>query len=66
MPPLEPTDNFIVTGCTAPGFPPYSGTCCTALVTRGFPRTVAARIISLGWGGARSMWTFQLTPPTRP
>jgi hypothetical protein len=53
-PPLEPTDGSIVTGCTAPGFPPCSGMCCTASATRGFLRTVAIRTVSLGWGAARS------------
>jgi hypothetical protein len=48
MPPLEPTDGSVVIGCTAPGFPPCFGTCCTASATRGFPRTVAAHTIS-GW-----------------
>jgi hypothetical protein len=65
-PPLEPTDSSIVMGCNASGFPPYSGTCCTALATRGFPCTMAAHTISSGWGVARSMWTFWLTPSTRP
>jgi hypothetical protein len=43
MAPLEPTDGSLVTGCTALGFPPCFRTCCTALATRGFPRTVAVR-----------------------
>jgi hypothetical protein len=34
MPPSEPTDGSVVTGCTAPIFPPCSGTCCTVLATR--------------------------------
>jgi hypothetical protein len=66
MPPLEPTDGSVVIGCTAPGFLPCSRTCCTASATRGFPRIAAARTISSGWGAARSMWTFRLTPPNRP
>jgi hypothetical protein len=57
-PPSEPTDGSVVTGCTAPVFPPCFGTCYTALATRGFPHTMAARAISLCWGVARSMWTF--------
>jgi hypothetical protein len=65
-PPLEPMDGSVVTGCTAPGFLPCFGTCCTASATRIFPRTVAVRTVSTGWGAARSMWTFRLTPPTRP
>jgi hypothetical protein len=65
-PPLEPTDGSVVTGCTAPGFPPCSETCCTASATRSFPRTMAAHTVSLGWGTARSMWIFWLTSPTRP
>jgi hypothetical protein len=62
---LELTDGSVVTGHTAPGFPPCSETCCTILATRGSPRTMAARTISMGWGTARSMWTFWLTPPTQ-
>jgi hypothetical protein len=66
MPPLEPTDGSVVTDCIAPGFPPCSGMCCTASATRVFLRTVAACTVSLGWGTARSKWTFWLTPLTRP
>jgi hypothetical protein len=66
MPPLELTDGSVVTGYTAPGFPPCSGTCCTASDTWGSPRTVVVHTVSSGWGTARSMWTFWLTPPTRP
>jgi hypothetical protein len=29
MPHLEQTDGSVVMGCTAPGFLPCSGTCCT-------------------------------------
>jgi hypothetical protein len=65
-PPLEPTDGSVVTGCTAPSFLPCFGTCCTASATLVFPRTVAVCTVSSGWGAARSMWTFRLTPPTRP
>jgi hypothetical protein len=60
-PPLEPMDGSIVTDCTAPGFPPCSGTCCTDSATRGSPRTMAARTVSLGWGAARSMTTWFTT-----
>jgi hypothetical protein len=45
---LEPMDGYVVTDCTAPGFPPCSGTCCTILATQGFPRTIVTRTISLG------------------
>jgi hypothetical protein len=48
-PPLELTDGSVVTGCTAPGFPPCFGTCCAASATWGIPRTVAARTIISGW-----------------
>jgi hypothetical protein len=48
-PPLELMGGSVVTGCTAPGFPPCSGTCCTASATRGFPRTMAAHTVSSGW-----------------
>jgi hypothetical protein len=48
MPPLEPTDGSVVMGCTAPSFPPCSGTCCTVSATRGFPRTMTTHTISLG------------------
>jgi hypothetical protein len=65
-PPLEPTDGSVVTGCTAPGFPPCSRTCCTTSATWGSLHTMAARTISLGWGAARYMWTFRLTPPIQP
>jgi hypothetical protein len=61
-PPLEPMDGSVVTGCTAPGFLPCFRTYCTASATRVSPRTVVVRIVSSGWGGARSMWTFRLTP----
>jgi hypothetical protein len=48
-PPLEPMDGSVVMDCTALGFPPCSGTCCTASATRVFLRTMAARTInSLG------------------
>jgi hypothetical protein len=57
-PPWEPTDGSIATGCTTPGFLPYSGTCCTASATQDFPRTMAARTVNSGWDAARSMWTF--------
>jgi hypothetical protein len=65
-PPLEPMNGSVVMGCTAPGFPPCFGTCCTASAIRVFPRTVAVRTVSSGWGAARSMWTFWLTPLTQP
>jgi hypothetical protein len=42
------------------GFP----TLLRELATRGFPRIVVARTVSLGKGAARSIWTFRLTPPT--
>jgi hypothetical protein len=66
MPPSEPTDGSVVTGCTALIFPPCFGMCCTILATQGFPCTMVARTVSLGLGAARSMWTFRLTPSTRP
>jgi hypothetical protein len=66
MPPSEPTDGSVVTGWTAPVFPPCSEMCYTALAMRGLPRTVVARTVSLGLGTTRSMCTFQLTPLTRP
>jgi hypothetical protein len=65
MPSLEPTDGSVVMGCTAPVFPPCSGTCCTALSTRGFLRTVTTRTVSSGLGAERSMWIFWLTPLTQ-
>jgi hypothetical protein len=65
-PPLEPIDGSVAMGCTTLGFPLCSRTCCTALATRGFSCITVACTISLGWGDARSMWTFWLTPPTRP
>jgi hypothetical protein len=36
-PPSELMDDFVVVGCTVPVFPSCSGTCCTALATRGPP-----------------------------
>jgi hypothetical protein len=57
---------FRCDGLHRPGFPPCFRTCCTASATRVFPRTVAVHTISSGWGAARSMWTFRLTPPTQP
>jgi hypothetical protein len=63
-PPLESADGSIVMGCTAPAFPPCIRMCYTALAIEDFLRTMAARNISSGWGAARSMWTFQRTPPT--
>jgi hypothetical protein len=60
--PLELMNGSVATGCTAPSFPPCSGTCCTASATQDFPHTVAAHTISSGWSAARSMWTFQRTP----
>jgi hypothetical protein len=65
-PPLEPMDGSVVMGCTAPVFPHCYRTCYTILATWGFLCTVVAHTISLGWGAARSMWTFWLTPLTRP
>jgi hypothetical protein len=65
-PPLEPTDGSIATGCTAPVFPPCSGTCYIALATRVLPCTVVIHTVSLGLDAARSMWTSRLTPLTRP
>jgi hypothetical protein len=64
-PPLELTDDSIAIGCTALGFPPCFGMCCTTLATRVFPCTMPTCTIGSGWGAARSMWTFYLTPPTR-
>jgi hypothetical protein len=49
-PPMEPTDDSVVTGYTAPGFPPCSETCCTVLATWGCPRIAAAHTVSSGWG----------------
>jgi hypothetical protein len=64
-PPTKTMDGSVVTGCTAPAFPPYSRTCCTALVTQGLPHTMVARTVSSSMGTARSTWTFRLTPLTR-
>jgi hypothetical protein len=65
MPPSEPTDGTVAMGCTVPGFWPCSGACYTISVTRGLPRTIVARTVSLDVDAARSTWTFRLTPPTR-
>jgi hypothetical protein len=65
MPPSEMTDGSVVSGYTAPVFPPCSGMYCTALATQEFPLTMAAHTVSSGWGATRSMWTFRLTPLTR-
>jgi hypothetical protein len=65
-PPSEPMDGSVAMGCTTLVFPPCSGTCCTALATRGLPRTVVAHTVNLGVDDASSTWTSRLTPPTQP
>jgi hypothetical protein len=66
MPPSEPTDGSVATGCTTLTFPPCSGTCYAALARQGLLHIVVARTISSGLGAARSTWTSWFTPPTRP
>jgi hypothetical protein len=56
---------FRYDGLHRPSFPTLLRTCCTDLVTRGFPRTMVALTVSSGWGAVWSMWTFRLTPLTR-
>jgi hypothetical protein len=57
---------FRCDGLHRPGFPTLLRDVLHALATRVFPRTVAVHTVSSGWGAARSMWMFRLTPPTRP
>jgi hypothetical protein len=64
-PPLELTDGSIVTGCTAPGFPPCSRACCTASATQGYLCITDARTISLGWALQGPCGHFG-PPPTQP
>jgi hypothetical protein len=61
MPPSGPTDGSVVTGCTVLAFQPCSVMCFTISATRGLPRTVVARTVSLGVDAVRSTWTSRLT-----
>jgi hypothetical protein len=57
---------FRCDGLHRPGFPTLLRDVLHHFGYTGFPRTMAVRTVSSGWGAARSMWTFRLTPLTRP
>jgi hypothetical protein len=57
---------FRCDGLHRPGFPTLLQDVLHRFGYTGLPAYRGARNISSGWGAARSMWTYRLTPPTRP